>query len=99
MKIKNWLIHKLGGISKEELFLPVQYTVYRPKVKKINEHDQFFKVKCGRCGSYLLFERKDEMKNWYEDMKIWWVPCPECNNHVTTYEIVNGKPTSHIINE
>lgn len=40
-------------------------------VKKINEHDQFFKVKCGRCGSYLLFERKDEMKNWYEDMKIW----------------------------
>lgn len=68
-------------------------------VEKINEHDQFFKVKCDRCGSYLLFERKDEMKNWYEDIKIWWVQCPECNNHVTTYEIANGKATSHIINE
>lgn len=32
MKIKNWMIHKLGGIAKEEVMTPVQYTVYQPEV-------------------------------------------------------------------
>lgn len=66
-------------------------------VKKINEHDQFYKVKCDRCGSYLLFERQDEMMKRYEDMKIWWIDCPECGCRVTTYEIENGKAVSYII--
>ena len=35
MKIKNWLIHKLGGKTQEEIFPPIQYTVYHPKVKTI----------------------------------------------------------------
>lgn len=35
MKIKDWLIHKLGGKTQEEIFPPIQYTVYRPKVKTI----------------------------------------------------------------
>lgn len=35
MKVKDWLIHKLGGVSKEEIFSPIKYTVYRPKVETI----------------------------------------------------------------
>lgn len=35
MKVKDWLIHKLGGKTQEEIFPPIQYTVYRPKVKTI----------------------------------------------------------------
>lgn len=35
MKIKNWLIHKLGGKTKDEIIPPIQYTVYRPKVETI----------------------------------------------------------------
>ena len=35
MKVKDWLIHKLGGVTKEEIFPPVQYTVYNPKVETI----------------------------------------------------------------
>lgn len=66
-------------------------------VKKINEHDQFFTVKCDRCGSYLLFERQDEMMKRYEDMTIWWIDCPECGCRVTIYEIENGKAVSYII--
>lgn len=32
MKIKNWMIHKLGGIAKEEVMAPVEYKVYYPEV-------------------------------------------------------------------
>lgn len=35
MKVKDWLIHKLGGKTKDEIMPPIQYTVYRPKVKTI----------------------------------------------------------------
>lgn len=35
MKIKTWLIHKLGGKTKDEIMPLIQYTVYRPKVKTI----------------------------------------------------------------
>lgn len=35
MKIKNWLIHKLGGVLKKEIMPPIQYTVYHPKAKTI----------------------------------------------------------------
>ena len=33
MKIKKWLIHKLGGVSKEEIFPPPQYTITYPSVE------------------------------------------------------------------
>lgn len=35
MKIKNWLIRKLGGLTREDIKSPIQYTIYRPKVKTI----------------------------------------------------------------
>lgn len=35
MKVKDWLIHKLGGVLKEEIMPPISYTVYRPKVETI----------------------------------------------------------------
>ena len=35
MKVKDWLIHKLGGVLKEEIMPPIQYTIYRPKVETI----------------------------------------------------------------
>lgn len=34
-KVKDWLIHKLGGKTQEEVFPPIQYTVYRSKVETI----------------------------------------------------------------
>lgn len=38
MKIKNWLIHKLGGKTKEEIFPPTQYTVTYPTVEKFGTY-------------------------------------------------------------
>lgn len=35
MKVKNWLIHKLGGKTQEEISPPIQYTAYRPKIETI----------------------------------------------------------------
>lgn len=35
MKVKNWLIHKLGGVAKEEIAPPMQYNVYHLKVETI----------------------------------------------------------------
>ena len=32
MNIKNWIIHKLGGVVKEEVAEPVQYKIYYPEV-------------------------------------------------------------------
>lgn len=35
MKVKDWPIHKLGGKTQEEIFPPIQYTVYHPKVETL----------------------------------------------------------------
>ena len=38
MKIKKWLIHKLGGLSKEEILPPTMYTVENLKVEKFGTY-------------------------------------------------------------
>lgn len=42
MKVKDWLIHKLGGVTKlEASFInspPIQYKVYHPKVEKLKTY-------------------------------------------------------------
>lgn len=34
MKIKTWLIHKLGGLTKQDIFPAPQYNVINPKIEK-----------------------------------------------------------------
>lgn len=36
MKIKTWLIHKLGGLNKQDILPPPQYNVINPKVEKFS---------------------------------------------------------------
>lgn len=35
MKINKWLIHKLGGFSKEEIFTPIKYEIINPHIEKL----------------------------------------------------------------
>ena len=35
MKINKWLIHKLGGLTKEEVFPPIKYETINPHIEKL----------------------------------------------------------------
>ena len=66
MKIKKWIIHKLGGVVEEEFFTNVKYTISYPNIQTIQT--------CARTPKYgylpddiikrnLAYQLCDEIKN------------------------------------